>query len=212
MRLSHPRHLFEVYTSSEPGHADAYIGEAVMRRLKGVPAGGRVLDAGCGNGHFTNRLSVAGFDAMGIDLAGSGIDLANKSFTGLRFATASVYDDLLKLFGHKFDAVVSLEVIEHLYDPRAFLRRIRECLKPGGTLILSTPYHGYAKNLLIALTNKFDWHMTALWDGGHIKFWSRRTLSSLLNEAGFRVDSFDGAGGVPFVWKSMVISATASGV
>ena len=53
------------------------------------------------------------------------------------------------------------------------------------TAIISTPFHGYWKNLALALTNKMDWHYTALWDHGHIKFFSPRTLTRLLTDCGF---------------------------
>jgi 2-polyprenyl-3-methyl-5-hydroxy-6-metoxy-1,4-benzoquinol methylase len=120
----------------------------------------------------------------------------------------SVYDDLAGLFGTQFDAVVSLEVIEHLFDPRTFVARVRECLRPGGRFILSTPYHGYVKNLLIALCGHFDAHVDPLWIGGHVKFFSRRTLTALLSEQGFHVDSFIGAGRLPGLWKSMILTCT----
>ncbi len=56
-------------------------------------------------------------------------------------------------------------------------------------------------------SGKLDRHFTALWDGGHIKFWSRRTLSALLQEAGFELVAFRGAGRWPWLWKSMLIAA-----
>jgi 2-polyprenyl-3-methyl-5-hydroxy-6-metoxy-1,4-benzoquinol methylase len=98
-------------------------------------------------------------------------------------------------------------VIEHLVRPRNVPRFAKQLLRPGGHLIISTPYHGYLKNLLLALANKWDAHLNPFWDGGHIKFWSRKTLSPLLNEAGFRVVRFIGAGRIPFLWKSMIIIA-----
>ena len=66
---------------------------------------------------------------------------------------------------------------------------------------------GYLKNCALAISGKLDAHFTALWDGGHIKFWSRRTLTALLQEAGFQVVSFRGAGRCPWLWKSMLIAA-----
>jgi uncharacterized protein (AIM24 family) len=75
----------------------------------------------------------------------------------------------------------------------------------AGQIILTTPYHGYLKNLMLAATGKMDSHFTALWDGGHIKFWSRKTLSTLLEEQGFRVTNFKGSGRLPYFWKSMVL-------
>ncbi len=81
-------------------------------------------------------------------------------------------------------------------------------LKPGGIFLVSTPYHGYLKNVAVAIAGKSDWHHTALWDGGHIKFWSPRTLAILLNEGGFRDIKWRGAVPVPYLWKSMVMRAT----
>ena len=95
----------------------------------------------------------------------------------------------------------------HLVRPGDLLRFAKRLLRAGGYLIISTPYHGYLKNLVLALTNKWDAHLSPFWDGGHIKFWSRRTLSQLLNDAGFHVVRFIGAGRLPFLWKSMIIVA-----
>ena len=74
-------------------------------------------------------------------------------------------------------------------------------------MIISTPYHGYIKNLALAVTGKLDDHFTALWDGGHIKFWSVKTLSRLLEEHGFLVVEFKGSGRTPYLWKSMLLRA-----
>ena len=77
----------------------------------------------------------------------------------------------------------------------------------SGTLIITTPYHGYFKNLALAAAGKLDGHFTVLWDGGHIKFFSRRTLTALLELEGFEVTAFCGAGRWPYLWKSMVLAA-----
>ena len=73
----------------------------------------------------------------------------------------------------------------------------------GGTAILSTPYHGYWKNLALALSGKLDRHFTALWDHGHIKFWSMKTLALLLEAAGFCDIRFARVGRIPALAKAM---------
>jgi len=78
-------------------------------------------------------------------------------------------------------------------------------LKPEGSLLLSTPYHGYLKNLVLSIVNKWDFHFTALWDHGHIKFWSKRTLTLLLESHGYGFKSFVGVGRAPFLWKTMFL-------
>lgn len=175
-------------------------------------AGGRRVDAlevGCGNGAWARRLSDAGHRVWGIELAEQSIEVARAQAPAARFAVGSAYDDLGRLFPEQasWDAVVALEVIEHLYDPRRFVRAALGALRPGGFVLLSTPYHGYAKNLLLALTGRLDAHFTALWDGGHIKFWSRRTLTALLAEQGLAVTRFRGVGRGPGLWRSMILVA-----
>ncbi len=115
----------------------------------------------------------------------------------------------LELQNIKFDTIISTEVIEHLYAPRKYLEFCKNVLlkNGGGEIVISTPYHGYLKNLVMAATGKMDNHFTVLWDGGHIKFWSRKTLTQLLEEFGFEVMQFKGSGRFPLLWKSMFIKA-----
>lgn len=108
-----------------------------------------------------------------------------------------------------FDLVISTEVIEHVYAPREWAKGCLRALRPGGRLICTTPYHGYVKNLAISLLGRWDFHVDPLWDGGHIKLWSPRSLSRLLTEAGFVNLKFRGAGRLPFLWMTMIVSAEA---
>lgn len=206
MSLAGMQHLYSSYSNDVP-HTAAYLWPGVFRQLADRPEIDRVLDAGCGNGAFAGALSDRGYRVFGIDLEASGVSIARDHRPEIPFEVASVYDDLRDPFGGRFDAIVALEVIEHLYDPRRFVSRAFEAIEPGGVLILSTPYHGYLKNLTLAATGKLDPHFTALWDGGHIKFWSRKTLSTLLEEAGFEVVGFEGAGRLPWLWMSMIMTA-----
>jgi len=135
------------------------------------------------------------------------VRLAKNSAPELVFHQLGVDDDPSAVGNASFDVAIATEVIEHLVRPRNLPRFAKQVLRPGGHLLISTPYHGYVKNLVLALSNKWDSHLTPLWDGGHIKLWSRKTLSQLLNEGGFRVVRFIGAGRLPFLWKSMIIVA-----
>lgn len=94
-----------------------------------------------------------------------------------------------------------------MYAPRTFASCLHGLLEEGGTAIVSTPYHGYWKNLALAITGKMDDHFTALWDHGHIKFWSILTLRTLLEEAGFRTVTFRRVGRIPALAKSMIAVA-----
>jgi hypothetical protein len=58
---------------------------------------------------------------------------------------------------------------------------------------------------MLSLFNKWDSHHTPLWDGGHIKFCSKHTLSKLMQEEGFEIKQFVGCGRTPYMWKSMLL-------
>lgn len=167
----------------------------------------RVLDLGCGNGVLSHALANAGFEVVGCDADENGISLARREDSSAHFEVASVYNDPSKLGRRDFDVVVTAEVIEHLFLPRYLPQFAAAVLRPGGHLIVTTPYHGYLKNVALAVFGKWDHHHSPLWDGGHIKFWSRTTLSRLLTEEGFEVTNFSGIGRFPYLWKSMILVA-----
>lgn len=170
--------------------------------------GTRVLDVGCGNGAACGEFIRRGCAVVGVDLSEQGIELARRTHPQARFELLAADRDILQRLGESpFDLVISTEVVEHLYAPRDWAHGCFAALKPGGTFICTTPYHGYFKNLLISLFGKWDAHANPLWDGGHIKLWSKRTLASLLAEAGFTDVEFRGAGRLPGLWMTMITKA-----
>ena len=158
------------YNDCLPTHANAYLWPVLDRVIAQHSfAPRRAFDLGCGNGATCKFLEQRGFQVVGVDPSESGVGYANQS--GVNAEVGSAYDDLAGKFG-TFPLVISLEVIEHCYDPFAFARTFLSLIAPNGIGFLSTPYHGYWKNLALALTGKMDAHFTALWPNGHIKFFS----------------------------------------
>jgi 2-polyprenyl-3-methyl-5-hydroxy-6-metoxy-1,4-benzoquinol methylase len=197
------------YLGSGAGHHHAYLLPTVQRMLHTVQVpenGRRLFELGCGNGSMARVLTDAGWDVIGVDPSIEGIEHARSAYPELKLFTGSAYDDLVARYG-RFPVVLSLEVVEHVYAPREFARRLFDLLEEGGTAIVSTPFHGYWKNLALAVSGRMDAHFTALWDHGHIKFWSVRTLGELLREAGFLDIRFERVGRIPALAKSMVAIA-----
>jgi len=194
-----------LYPHAGPTWDDAYVWNGVTKLLP--PGKLRILEVGCGNGQATARLTRLGHDVVGIDASPSGIAFARKSFPECHFEQASIDDPPQALLEGGYDVVLAIEVLEHLMNPRALPRLASRALRPGGTLLLSTPYHGYLKNLVIAVAGKTDDHFNPLWDGGHVKFFSVRSLRRLLGDEGFADTDLEFVGRAPLLWKSMVCRA-----
>ena len=196
------------WSSALGPHSCNYIAPRILEILKSLSVK-RVLDLGSGNGALCAQLASAGYEAVGVEYDRHGVEVARKSHPGISFYNFGVQDDPATLMAQEgaFDAVVSTEVIEHLFSPHLLPTYARACLTSGGYLIVTTPYHGYVKNLALSVFDRWDKHHTPLWHGGHIKFWSRSTLTTLLVKNGFEVTDFFGVGRFPYLWKSMVLVA-----
>lgn len=194
------------YADGGLNSSHAYLIPAVLDALTPISPK-RLFDLGRGNGSVAAQLAGAGWDVTGVDPSEEGIAQAHSAFPKLKLKQHSAYDDLAVEFG-RFPAVVCMEVIEHVYDPRRLLRTAHGLLEEGGKLIITTPYHGYLKNLLLAATGRMEHHFDVTTDNGHIKFFSARTLRTLLSEAGFRQVETRHAGRIPPLAKSMLMIAT----
>lgn len=191
-----------------------YIFPALIKTINelNVSPDALILDAGCGGGNILHKLYKRGFKKIyGFDASESGIKIAKRNFLEIedRFVIHNAYEKKLPdtIPEGNYDLILSVEVIEHLYSPHVYLQNIHQWLKKGGYLILTTPYHGYLKNIAISLFNKFDKHFNPLWEGGHIKFFTKKTLYALLRNSGFIPEKFIGIGRVSFLWKCMMILA-----
>jgi 2-polyprenyl-3-methyl-5-hydroxy-6-metoxy-1,4-benzoquinol methylase len=198
--------IYSDYSQPDPPHQPLYL-RKMLDRLNEPGDIRSILDVGCGDGNFTASLAEAGFSLYGVDTSTGGIARAKAKYPRVRFEVASAYGDLLEPFHLKepFDAIVTIEVIEHLYSPRQLFRQALMALRPHGLLIITTPYWGYLKNLALAVTGRMDSSLTVLWEGGHIKHFSYRTLRLLGEQQHFEFVSFDGAGRIPFLWSGQMM-------
>lgn len=167
-----------------------------------------ILDLGCGNGAFTALLASKGFEVTGCDMSKSGIELAKEQYSNIYWFEQNLQQPLPNEYKEKFDVVLSIEVIEHLFLPRKLIENASFALKPKGLFIITTPYHGYLKNLALALTNQFDNHWHPLRDFGHIKFFSKKTAIALFEEFNFKNIQYTTIGRIPALARSMTIAGT----
>jgi 2-polyprenyl-3-methyl-5-hydroxy-6-metoxy-1,4-benzoquinol methylase len=185
------------------GLAEKLIG--LIRGLEGIDT---ICDLGCGNGYLANQLSELGYNVTGVDASTSGIELARETQGKTRFVQSTIDKEVKHRTGLAIvDLVVSSDVVEHLYRPADLLEAAESLLKPNGQILITAPYHGYLKNLTLALSGRMDGHFSALHDGGHIKFFSVRTLAELINRHSFTDLKFSYYGRAPWLWKNMICHA-----
>ena len=193
------------FPDEQPSHTFDYLIAPILSLLS-KDKNTCILDLGCGNGYLVAHLLSLGYNAYGTDASAEGIAIAKKANPD-RFFIQDLSTGKLpgELQGLKFDTIISTEVIEHLYDPAGFVDFCKKAINSKGDVIISTPYHGYLKNLALTIFDKWDAHHDPLWPGGHIKFWSKATLTKIFTNAGFTFVAFRGCGRLPFFWKSMVV-------
>lgn len=193
------------YSSEDATWGHQYLWPVLEDALQEwAPPPRRVFELGCGNGVTARMLAEAGYDVVAVDPSQTGVTIAQRfNSSRLRVEVASTEQDLAGRFG-RFPVVVSLEVIEHVPSTAQYCRALAGLLEPSGIAIVSTPFHGYLKNLLIAATGRFDRHHDPLWEGGHVKFFSEATLRGAFANSGLEVLRFVRAGRLPIVAKSVV--------
>jgi 2-polyprenyl-3-methyl-5-hydroxy-6-metoxy-1,4-benzoquinol methylase len=207
--MSQVRSSYDRYWSSDstaPPEVDPTTGRrvALLRAaISRLPTGAAVLDAGSGAGIFTSVLCGLGYAVTAVDVSPAALSAARERAPTARFVEAEL-GLALPLADHEFDAVFCTEVIEHIMDTGTLAAEFGRVLKPGGLLLLTTPYHGLIKNILIALF-AFDKHYAPT--GPHIRYFSVRSLSSLLGAHGFSVRRTRGIGRAWPVWKSLWVEA-----
>jgi 2-polyprenyl-6-hydroxyphenyl methylase/3-demethylubiquinone-9 3-methyltransferase len=157
-----------------------------FRPLEGKTA----LDVGCGAGLLAEPLARMGAKVTAVDAAPELIEAAkaHAAGAGLSIDYRAVGVEALK---GKYDLVTSMEVIEHVADPQAFVKDLAARLAPDGLLILSTPNRtAWSKLLTITLAEGFGQIPKGTHDFD--KFIDPDTMRGLLAQAGLEVIDFEG--------------------
>jgi SAM-dependent methyltransferase len=173
------------YTPAEPFLFELHA--AMLRRLeplflRHVPAGGRVLDAGCGRSLFTEIRPDWPFTVVAADVDTDLIASRKVEFPGVRWAVAGASP--LPFRDGAFDALFAGELIEHLPDPAPAVVEFRRVVRPGGTLILTTPNRRRLANVVDRSDRPYS--------PDHLSELSYDEVRRLLEDAGFDILSATG--------------------
>ncbi|HEU4885891.1 MAG TPA: class I SAM-dependent methyltransferase [Longimicrobium sp.] len=175
--------LDELYQDEYAGfREDAVFQAAIRERLRTefaarLPAGGRILDVGCGNGEFMAAAGEAGYRVTGTDISVPAVELCRS-----RGLDAVAGDFLTLPFEGGYDAVTMWDVIEHLTDPAAFVARALSLLRPGGFLVLKTPA---VTGRMFAMVKLAPSLAGSVLHEDHIQFFTPDSFSHLARRTGF---------------------------
>ncbi len=190
--------------------ADAHLREAFLldhvavagERAGRVP---RVLDIGCGEGHFAAALLRAGSEVVAADVAAEPLSRARSRHPALDLRLVEP-EAKLPFEDTSFDVVWAGETIEHVADTAQWLSELRRVLRSGGLLLISTPDHGPLSRLWIGLSRAaFQARFDPCAD--HLRFYTRQLLAELLTDFGFADVAVKNAGGLPLARRVLLASA-----
>jgi SAM-dependent methyltransferase len=153
--------------------------EAAYEFAAPLVAGRTVLEVGCGEGYGTELLARVAGRVVGVDYDALTISHAAGTYPSARFVRANLA--ALPVATGWIDAVVTLQVIEHVWDHPQFVRECRRVLRPGGLLLVTTPNRLTFSPGLDAPVNPF-----------HTKEFTAGELSALLSACGFAIDTAAG--------------------
>jgi 2-polyprenyl-6-hydroxyphenyl methylase/3-demethylubiquinone-9 3-methyltransferase len=156
-------------------------------------AGKTVLDVGCGAGLLVEPLARLGAKVTGLDAAPENIGAARTHAAAMGLEIEYIAGGIEDLPGRRFDLVTSMEVIEHVSNPAAFVAGLAEALAPGGLMILSTPNRTALSRLAMITLGEGS---GAIPKGTHdwSQFLTPDELTALLEGVGLRVGDLRGLG------------------
>ena len=168
--------------------------------------GEKLLDAGCGNGSLMFKANGKFKEIYGIDITGSRVNEAKKTAderfghdNNFHLRTCNI-NEKIDFQDETFDAITSIAVIEHVFDPYFVISEIHRILKQEGIFVIDVPNIAYLRQRLHLLFGKlpvtsspFNWKEIG-WDGGHLHYFTQKSLCGLLEECGFRILKVTGSG------------------
>lgn len=156
-----------------------------VARIRTFVPEGRMLEVGCGFGYFLRAASQAGYEVFGVDASERAVAESRRHFPERVFQGAVA--DVAALAAHRFDVIFAAHLIEHISDPRPFVRDLAARLDDGGHLVLVTP------NLHSLLARLSGRRWVSFKVPEHVVFYQPETIRALLADCGLDVVAIDPA-------------------
>ena len=166
---------------------DPHSSHSIILAWLGEGRGRRILDVGAADALVGRRLTEHGWRVTGIEgdpaLAQAGAPYCE------RMITANLNREVPEVQG-PFDAILYGDVLEHLIDPSRVLVELNRSLVPDGFVIVSVPNIAHVYIRLLLLLGRFDYLDRGILDNTHLRFFTARSLRTLLDDAGLVVERF----------------------
>ena len=158
--------------------------ELVLARCR---AGAEVLDVGCATGTLGGALRAEGFRVTGVEPLDAAAAMARGRLDDVFVGMAD--DFLTQRADQRFDAIVFADVLEHMPDPGAALRRAAAHLAAGGVIVASVPNVTHASVRAMLLEGRWDTGPQGILDRTHLRFYSHRGFIDLCSENALAIDA-----------------------
>lgn len=174
---------------SEVTYDETQTNTSWHKLFKHIPEGARVLDFGCSSGNLGAELKKAKqCVVIGVDIDKADVKLASKKLD--ESYVKNIETDDFTVLG-KFDRIIFADVLEHLIDPVAVLKKVKKLLKPQGCILFSIPNMAHMGTRLMLLEGKFGYGETGLLDKTHLHFYDEAEVRRIFIEAGLLINEID---------------------
>lgn len=178
-----------------------YKNDGNTRLLDLLPSSpGRILDCGCGAGDNARILRDRGWRVTGLTIDPEEQEAARQFCQG-GVHLCDLEKGLPPGIGGEFDAVLASHVVEHLARPEQFLQEVRGLLGPDGVLAVALPNIAHYHQRVLRLQGRFDYTDTGQLDRTHLRFYTHRTATQLLEQNRYELVYVGVDGSFPW-WKA----------
>lgn len=146
-----------------------------------------VLEVGCSTGYFTRALVDRGCSVVGVEIDPEAAAVAGGRADEVVVGDLERADVWERMDGRRFDVVLFGDVLEHLHDPLATLRRAVRLVAPSGTVVISIPNIAHGDVRMALLKGAFPYRDTGLLDRTHLRFFTKESIRELCVQAGLVV-------------------------
>ena len=175
------------------------ISDILSKKLK---PGSKILDMGCGQGALSKRLQDLNFKVLACDTNKADLKVENLEFYELNFNSHEEVARFMTEHDSSFDAVIGVEVIEHLENPWDYIRSLKKLTKKDGLIIVSTPnVSSWYSRMIFLFTGKFPGFVDPDLVG-HINPITPWELNVIAEKSQLKVEKFYAGGDLPIVWLS----------